>query len=182
MTKTLDHEGNRQKVGSARNCGLLPTAVSPAAEEKVRGHWPWVTCLDQFGTRLAYHGVPESHMKTVVYRLKCYAPKYLAGTGDAVRTVGESRATEKPTAITQVPQEAISMVDLEQVKVTPRDQQVLNLLVEGCCHKEIAGQLNRSPRTVKQRRRTLFLPAGIREGGKRVKLAIAIFAKEEAQS
>lgn len=42
------------------------------------------------------------------------------------------------------------MVNLEQVKVTPRDQQVLNLLVQGCSNKEIAGQLNISPRTVKQ--------------------------------
>jgi hypothetical protein len=42
------------------------------------------------------------------------------------------------------------MINLESVKVTPRDQQVLNLLVQGCSNKEIAGQLNISPRTVKQ--------------------------------
>jgi len=42
------------------------------------------------------------------------------------------------------------MINLESVKVTPRDQQVLNLLVQGCGNKEIAGQLNVSPRTVKQ--------------------------------
>jgi len=74
------------------------------------------------------------------------------------------------------------MINLESVKVTPRDQQVLNLLVQGCSNKEIAGQLNISPRTVKQHLRTLFLRAGIREGRKRVKLAIAMFSKEEAQS
>lgn len=74
------------------------------------------------------------------------------------------------------------MVQLEQVKVTPRDQEVLNLLVQGCSNKEIAGQLNISPRTVKQHLRTLFLRAGIREGRKRVRLAIAIFNKEAAQS
>jgi DNA-binding NarL/FixJ family response regulator len=74
------------------------------------------------------------------------------------------------------------MIDLESVKVTPRDQQVLNLLVQGCSNKEIAGQLNISPRTVKQHLRTLFLRAGIREGRKRVKLAIAMFNKEESQS
>ena len=73
------------------------------------------------------------------------------------------------------------MVDLNDIKVTPRDQQVLSLLVQGCSNKEIAGQLNISPRTVKQHLRTLFLRAGIREGRKRVKLAIAVFAKE-AQS
>jgi DNA-binding NarL/FixJ family response regulator len=72
-----------------------------------------------------------------------------------------------------------AVVDLDQVKVTPRDQQVLNLLVQGCSNKEIAGQLNISPRTVKQHLRTLFLRAGIRDGRKRVKLAIAMFTKEE---
>jgi DNA-binding NarL/FixJ family response regulator len=75
-----------------------------------------------------------------------------------------------------------SVINLDQVKVTPRDQQVLNLLVQGCSNKEIAGQLNISPRTVKQHLRTLFLRAGIREGRKRVKLAIAMFSKEQAQS
>jgi DNA-binding NarL/FixJ family response regulator len=74
------------------------------------------------------------------------------------------------------------VVPIEQVKVTPRDQQVLNLLVQGCSNKEIAGQLQISPRTVKQHLRTLFLRAGIREGRKRVKLAIAIFNQAEAQS
>jgi DNA-binding NarL/FixJ family response regulator len=74
------------------------------------------------------------------------------------------------------------VVNLEHVKVTPRDQQVLNLLVQGCSNKEIAGQLNISPRTVKQHLRTLFLRAGIRDGRKRVKLAIAIYDKEGMQS
>jgi DNA-binding NarL/FixJ family response regulator len=73
------------------------------------------------------------------------------------------------------------VIDLGQVKVTPRDQEVLHLLVQGCSNKEIAGQLNISPRTVKQHLRTLFLRAGIRDGRKRVKLAIAVFAKEEEQ-
>jgi DNA-binding NarL/FixJ family response regulator len=71
---------------------------------------------------------------------------------------------------------------IQEIKVTPRDQEVLNLLVQGCSNKEIAGQLNISPRTVKQHLRTLFLRAGIRDGRKRVKLAIAVFTREEANS
>ncbi len=74
------------------------------------------------------------------------------------------------------------MVDLEHIKVTPRDREVLNLLVQGCSNKEIAGQLNISPRTVKQHLRTLFLRAGIRDGRKRVKLAIAMFSREGAEA
>ena len=71
------------------------------------------------------------------------------------------------------------MIDLDQVKVTPRDEQVLHLLVQGCSNKEIAGQLNISPRTVKQHLRTLFLRAGIKQGRKRVILATAMFEKEQ---
>ncbi len=74
------------------------------------------------------------------------------------------------------------MTELHQVKVTPRDQQVLDLLVQGCSNKEIAGQLNISPRTVKQHLRTLFLRAGIRDGRKRVKLATAVFVQQEMKS
>jgi DNA-binding NarL/FixJ family response regulator len=80
------------------------------------------------------------------------------------------------------PEGRIAMVDLGKVKVTPRDQQVLNLLVQGCSNKEIAGQLSISPRTVKQHLRTLFLRAGIRDGRKRVRLATAAFEKLELES
>jgi DNA-binding NarL/FixJ family response regulator len=74
------------------------------------------------------------------------------------------------------------MVEMERVKVTPRDRQVLDLLVQGCSNKEIAGQLSISPRTVKQHLRTLFLRAGIRDGRKRVRLATAAFGVTELKS
>jgi len=71
------------------------------------------------------------------------------------------------------------MFDLEHVKITRRDQQVLQLLVEGFSNKEIAAELAISPRTVKQHLRTLFLRAGIKQGRKRVILATAVFEKEQ---
>ena len=46
------------------------------------------------------------------------------------------------------------MLNLIHVKITPRDEEVLQLLVQGCSNKEIAAQLNISPRTVKQHLRT----------------------------
>ena len=70
------------------------------------------------------------------------------------------------------------MINLSEIKITPRDEQVLKLLVQGCSNKEIATHLNIRPRTVKQHLRTLFLRAGIRDGRKRVKLATAMFSKE----
>lgn len=71
------------------------------------------------------------------------------------------------------------MLNLEQIKITRRDREVLLLLVQGCSNKEIATELNISPRTVKQHLRTLFLRAGIKQGRKRVILATAIFQKEQ---
>jgi DNA-binding NarL/FixJ family response regulator len=73
------------------------------------------------------------------------------------------------------------MLDLSDIKITRRDEQVLHLLVEGCSNKEIAEQLNISPRTVKQHLRTLFLRAGIKVGRKRVKLATAVFQREQRE-
>jgi DNA-binding NarL/FixJ family response regulator len=69
------------------------------------------------------------------------------------------------------------MLALTEIKITRRDEQVLNLLVQGCSNKEIAHQLSISPRTVKQHLRTLFLRAGITDGRKRVKLATAMYEK-----
>jgi DNA-binding NarL/FixJ family response regulator len=74
------------------------------------------------------------------------------------------------------------MVNLQDIKITVRDEEVLKLLVQGCSNKEIAAQLHISPRTVKQHLRTLFLRAGIRDGRKRVKLATAMFQKEQMKS
>ena len=74
------------------------------------------------------------------------------------------------------------MTDLIDIKITQRDEQVLNLLVQGCSNKEIAEELSISPRTVKQHLRTLFLRADIRDGRKRVKLATAMFEKQRGQS
>jgi DNA-binding NarL/FixJ family response regulator len=75
-----------------------------------------------------------------------------------------------------------TMLNISEIKITQRDAQVLKLLVQGCSNKEIALQLHISPRTVKQHLRTLFLRAGIRDGRKRVKLATAIFQKEQMES
>jgi len=106
--------------------------------------------------------------------------KYLARDPGNREELAKIVLSEIANVIASNPEEIV--ISLDQVKVTPRDQQVLNLLVQGCSNKEIAGQLNISPRTVKQHLRTLFLRAGIREGRKRVKLAIAVFAREGAQS
>jgi DNA-binding NarL/FixJ family response regulator len=73
------------------------------------------------------------------------------------------------------------MISLSRIKITKRDEEVLKLLVQGCSNKEIGSQLNISPRTVKQHLRTLFLRADMRNGRKRVRLATAMFQKEQSK-
>jgi DNA-binding NarL/FixJ family response regulator len=90
----------------------------------------------------------------------------------------ESQSPEQQRAAIQ----GTNMLSLNHIKITPPDEQVLQLLMQGCSNKEIAAQLNISPRTVKQHLRTLFLRAGIRDGRKRVKLATAVFVKEQMKS
>jgi DNA-binding NarL/FixJ family response regulator len=63
------------------------------------------------------------------------------------------------------------MNNFDQIKVTRLDQQVLNLLAQGCSNKEIGGELSISSGTVKNHLRILFCRAGILDGRKRVKLA-----------
>jgi DNA-binding NarL/FixJ family response regulator len=57
------------------------------------------------------------------------------------------------------------MINPNEIKITPRDQQVLRLLVQGCSNKEIVRAIFISARgRVKQHLRILFLHAGIKEG------------------
>jgi DNA-binding NarL/FixJ family response regulator len=71
------------------------------------------------------------------------------------------------------------MVNLDRIKISDRDQQVLALLIGGCSNKEIAAELSISVRAVKQHLHSLFLRAGIKQGRKRVILATAVFEKEQ---
>jgi DNA-binding NarL/FixJ family response regulator len=134
-------------------------------------------------------------MKALVLVPKCRRTKGLAVRrtfGEYIwrrmcLTIGEDGSDQKDRRARQTPNAGQTTkenrtMDIDGMKVTPRDQQVLDLLVQGCNNKEIAGQLNISPRTVKQHLRTLFLRAGIRDGRKRVKLAIAAFEREEGKA
>jgi DNA-binding NarL/FixJ family response regulator len=74
--------------------------------------------------------------------------------------------------IIEVPSQGPDLPEhIMMINVSPREQQVLDLLVQGCSNKEIGSQLNIRVHTVKQHLRMLFVRSGIREGDKRVRLA-----------
>ena len=63
----------------------------------------------------------------------------------------------------------------ETVRLGPVDEQIVNLLLQGCDNPEIAKELNMPERTVKARFNRLFLRFGITGGIKRVKLATILY-------
>jgi len=66
----------------------------------------------------------------------------------------------------------------EPVRLGRREQQIVDLLLQGCDNGEIAKQLNIAHRTVKAHFNRLFLRFGITSGIKRVKLATLLYRRQ----
>jgi|SRR5580704_16355785 hypothetical protein len=66
----------------------------------------------------------------------------------------------------------------EFVRLAPREQQIAELLLQGCDNEEIGKQLNIARRTVKAHFNRLFLRFGIQDGVKRVKLATLLYRRQ----
>lgn len=66
-------------------------------------------------------------------------------------------------------------------RLGPREQQVIELLLQGCDNGEIARELKMARRTVKAHFNRLFLRFGINSGIKRVKLATLIYRRQISQ-
>jgi DNA-binding NarL/FixJ family response regulator len=63
-------------------------------------------------------------------------------------------------------------------RLGPREQQIVELLLQGCDNAEIATELNMARRTVKAHFNRLFLRFGINGGIKRVKLATLLYRRQ----
>jgi DNA-binding NarL/FixJ family response regulator len=66
----------------------------------------------------------------------------------------------------------------QSVRLGPREQQIVELLLQGCDNAEIASQLKMARRTVKAHFNRLFLRFGINGGIKRVKLATLLYRRQ----
>ena len=64
------------------------------------------------------------------------------------------------------------------VRMGAREQQIADLLLQGCDNAEIASQLKMARRTVKAHFNRLFLRFGINSGIKRVKLATLLYRRQ----
>src|SRR5215471_4801482 len=70
------------------------------------------------------------------------------------------------------------MIMEKTVRLGRREQQIADLLLQGCDNAEIAKQLNMARRTVKAHFNRLFLRFGITNGIKRVKLATLLYRRQ----
>lgn len=68
-----------------------------------------------------------------------------------------------------------------RVKLGPREQPVVDLLLQGCSNQEIADELHMAKRTVKAHINRLFVRFGIKGGIKRVQLAVLLYRKQCVQ-
>src|SRR5581483_8382470 len=64
------------------------------------------------------------------------------------------------------------------IQLAPREQQIAELLLQGCDNDEIGKELKMARRTVKAHFNRLFLRFGIRDGVKRVKLATLLYRRQ----
>ena len=63
-------------------------------------------------------------------------------------------------------------------QLTPRDKEIVILLLQGCTNGEIAKELNVSERTIKAHFNKMFQIYYITSGIKRVKLAVLFYRKQ----
>jgi len=66
----------------------------------------------------------------------------------------------------------------QSFRLGPREEQIVELLLQGCDNAEIASQLKMARRTVKAHFNRLFLRFGINDGIKRVKLATLLYRRQ----
>src|SRR5882757_3276395 len=71
-----------------------------------------------------------------------------------------------------------NLIREQKVRLGPREEQIVELLLQGCDNAEIASQLKMARRTVKAHFNRLFLRFGINDGIKRVKLATLLYRRQ----
>lgn len=74
-----------------------------------------------------------------------------------------------------------NLIREQKVRLGPREEQIVELLLQGCDNAEIASQLKMARRTVKAHFNRLFLRFGINDGIKRVKLATLLYRRQVCQ-
>src|SRR6476659_5464181 len=72
----------------------------------------------------------------------------------------------------------LSCMPGDPVVLSPRQQQIADLLLQGCDNAEISQVLKINRRTVKAHFNRLFLRFGISDGIKRVKLATLLYRRQ----
>src|SRR5579864_1471831 len=104
-------------------------------------------------------------------------PHYLTQSGNVDAMQFGNTSSRAPSGVRQFHEREDQMKE-QTVRLGPREQQIVELLLQGCDNAEIASQLKMARRTVKAHFNRLFLRFGITGGIKRVKLATLLYRRQ----
>src|SRR5579864_5065515 len=108
------------------------------------------------------------------FRVKSRSPTQ---NGNVDATQFGNSSSRAPSRVRQFHEREDEMKE-QTVRLGPREQQIVELLLQGCDNAEIASQLKMARRTVKAHFNRLFLRFGITGGIKRVKLATLLYRRQ----
>jgi DNA-binding NarL/FixJ family response regulator len=91
---------------------------------------------------------------------------------------GPEKACFQPLAWENQYSQVQAVMEENFSQVSPRERQIVDLLLQGCDNAEIARDLNMAERTVKAYFNRLFVRFGIKGGIKRVKLATLLYRRQ----
>jgi DNA-binding CsgD family transcriptional regulator len=131
--------------------------------------------------------IPYRNPKLLMPLCKCLwkmsfrvKPPSLTQNGNVDATQFGNSSSRAPSRVRQFHEREDEMKE-QTVRLGPREQQIVELLLQGCDNAEIASQLKMARRTVKAHFNRLFLRFGITGGIKRVKLATLLYRRQACQ-
>src|ERR1700752_3682302 len=131
--------------------------------------------------------IPYRNPKLLMPLCKCLwkmsfrvKPPSLTQNGNVDATQFGNSSSRAPSRVRQFHEREDEMKE-QTVRLGPREQQIVELLLQGCDNAEIASQLKMARRTVKAHFNRLFLRFGITGGIKRVKLATLLYRRQSCQ-
>jgi NarL family two-component system response regulator LiaR len=147
---------------------VMPEMDGPAATRAVRERWPQVQviALTSFQEKELVQGALQAG--AISYLLKNVSVEELAA---AIRAAYAGRSTLAPE-VTQVLIQAASQGPAPGCDLTPRERQVLGLIVEGLNNLEIARRLNISRSTARAHVSSILSKLGVSNRAEAITLAL----------
>ncbi|MBN1486803.1 MAG: response regulator transcription factor [Anaerolineae bacterium] len=148
---------------------VMPVLDGPAATRAIREHWPEVKviALTSFQEKKLIRDILQAG--AIGYLLKNVSVNELA---DAIRAAYAGQSTLAPEALQALLQASTQETTIPDYELTPREYEVLELLIEGLNNPEIAERLTVSRSTVKAHVSNILSKLGVSNRAEAIALAI----------